>query len=191
MDSYGIYAILLLVVGLAILAAEVFIPSGGLLFATTVIILLGSIWCAYAAWWQSDPQLFWTFCVVELLMVPLALVGAFTLLPRTKFGKRILLDAPDLDHVTPFAKETARLSQLIGQHGAAKTLLNPGGIVEIQGGKYHAFTEGLMLNPGEPVEIAEVRGTRLLVRPMHPASGTDARTAAEEPSPLDFEIPGS
>ncbi len=189
MDSYGVFAILLLFVGIAILAAEVFIPSGGLLFCTTVLVLGGSVWCAYAAWWRTSPEAFWTFCGFLLMMVPAALIGAFSLLPRTKFGKKILLDAPDPDRVTPFAKETARLTQLIGKQGVTQTLLNPGGMILIDGERHHAFTEGLLLEPGVNVEVAAVRSTRLLVRLPSKASHPDSLAPAAEASPLDFEIP--
>lgn len=185
MNSYGIFAILLLLVGIAILAAEVFIPSGGMLFLTTAVVLGASVWFAYAAWWNSNPEAFWIFCGFLLMAVPASLIAAFSLLPRTKFGKKILLDAPDLEQVTPFAKETARLSQLIGSHGVTQTLLNPGGIVVIDGERYHAFTDGLMLDPGVDVEVAEVRGTRLLVRvPSHRAADESASE-----TPLDFDVP--
>jgi membrane-bound ClpP family serine protease len=189
MDSYAIFAFLLLFAGIAVLAAEVFIPSGGLLFCVMVATLAASVCCAYAAWWKSNPQAFWGFCGFLLMMIPAGLVGAFTLLPKTKFGKRILLDAPELEQVTPFAKESARLEQLVGRRGTTQTLLNPGGMVNIDGERLHAFTDGLLIEPGQEVEVAEVRGTRLLVRiPLNHAADNNG-TASPEPAPLDFEIP--
>jgi membrane-bound ClpP family serine protease len=186
MDSYAIFAFLLLLAGILVLAAEVFIPSGGLLFCVTLVTLAASICCAYAAWWKTNPQAFWTFCGFLLMMVPATVIAAFLLLPRTKFGKKILLDAPDLDHVTPFAKESARLAQLVGRRGTTQTLLNPGGMVLIDGARHHAFTDGLLIEPGTVVEVAEVRGTRLLVRIP---SGARVDTAPPEAAPLDFELP--
>jgi membrane-bound serine protease (ClpP class) len=188
MDSYAVFAFLLLLAGILILAAEVFIPSGGLLFCVTAISLTASVFCAYAAWWKSNPQAFWSFCGFLLMMVPAVVIAAFTLLPRTKFGKKILLEAPELDHVTPFAKESAHLAQFVGRRGMTQTLLNPGGMVLIEGERHHAFTDGLMVEPGTPVEVAEVRGTRLLVRIPTKPSGVDS-AGASEPAPLDFEIP--
>ncbi len=188
MDSYAVFAFLLLFAGIAILAAEVFIPSGGLLFCVMVVTLVASIWCAYAAWWKTSPQAFWGFCGFLLMMIPAALVGAFTALPHTKFGKKMLLEAPELEQVTPFAKESARLAQLVGSRGTTQTLLNPGGMVNINGERLHAFTDGLLVEPGIEVEVAEVRGTRLLVRiPLHHAN--NHAVASPEPAPLDFEIP--
>jgi membrane-bound serine protease (ClpP class) len=188
MNSYAIFAILLLFAGLAVLVAEVFIPSGGLLFCVTAAALITSVGFAYAAWWQSNPAAFWTFCGFLLMMIPAVVIGAFSWLPRTRFGKKILLDAPDLEQLTPFVEETARLTELIGKRGVTQTLLNPGGIVTIDGERHHAFTEGLLLDPGVEIEVAEVRGTRLVVRP--PSARTRNSSEAERtPSPLDFEVP--
>lgn len=190
MDSYAVYAFLLLFAGIAILAAEVFIPSGGVLFCVMLVTLIASVSFAYAAWWNSSPQAFWAFCGLLLALVPLTLVGAFTLLPRTRFGKSILLEAPELEAVTPFAKESSRLAELVGCQGTAQTLLNPGGMVFIEGQRWHAFTDGLLIDPGTPVEVAEVRGTRLLVRPAtrEPSTG-HGDVPAGKAEPLDFQIP--
>lgn len=190
MDSYAVYAFLLLFAGIAILAAEVFIPSGGLLFCVMTVTLVASVSFAYAAWWKTSPQAFWAFCSLLLALVPITVVGAFTLLPRTRFGKSILLEAPDLEAVTPFAKESSRLAELVGRRGTAQTLLNPGGMVLIDSERWHAFTDGLLIDPGTPIEVAEVRGTRLLVRlatrETSPGNGEVAATEAES---LDFQIP--
>lgn len=188
MGSYAIFAILLLVVGLAVILAEVFIPSGGLLSCVVAVTLIASVTCAYFAWWKHNPAAFIGFCVVVLLAVPATVTGAFTLLPRTQFGQKILLEAPDADLVVPFARETARLAQLIGRTGVTQSLLNPGGMVIIDGERLHAFTDGLMLDPGVTVEVAEVRGTRLLVRVPTSSRPTSSAASPERPT-LDFEFP--
>lgn len=187
MNSYAIFAILLLFAGLAVLVAEVFIPSGGLLFCVTAVTLIASVSFAYAAWWQSNPPAFWAFCSFLLMMIPAVVIGAFSWLPRTRFGKKILLEAPDLEQVTPFAAETARLNQLIGKRGVTQTLLSPGGMVAIEGARHHAFTEGLLLDPGVEIEVVEVRGTRLVVRP--PVNRPVAPLKSPDEESLDFEVP--
>jgi membrane-bound ClpP family serine protease len=191
MDSYAIFAILLMIAGLAVLAAEVFIPSGGLLFCVTVVILAGSVYCAHVAWGKSDGRAFWGFCLLLLMMIPTALVGAFSLLPRTPFGRKMLLEAPELETLEPYAKETAKLELLVGRDASTQTLLNPGGMVLIDGERYHAFTDGLLLEPNTAVEVAAVRGTRLLVGPRTEQSSTADSASIPPASPLDFEFPQS
>lgn len=190
MDSNAVFAILLLIAGIGILTAEVFIPSGGLLGVITFLALVVSLVFAYRAWGSAHPSVFWAFCAVLLLLVPTALGGAFYVLPRTELGKRVLLEAPTSEELTPFAKETERLTKLIGRFGKTVTPLNPGGMILLDGERLHAISEGLIVEPGQAVEILEVRGTRLLVRPgTPPVSKASFVAETESPAPLDFEFP--
>jgi len=187
MDSYGLYAIVLLMVGLIILVFEVFTPSGGLLAITTTVVLFLSALCAFFAWYEKAPVIWWTYCALLVLLVPGTLCGTLYMLPKTSVGKQVLLEGPELSQLEPFVDESARLSQLVGRRGRAMTLLNPGGIVLVDGERLHAFTEGLLVEPQSPVEILEIRGTRVLVRPVD----SDEEPLAEAPAPksIDFDVP--
>ena len=77
--------------------------------------------------------------------------------------------------------------------GQAQTLLNPGGMVLVEGERLHAFTEGILVEPQSPVEVLEIRGTRLLVRPVDrfaPSAEEVAEGGPQIPRPIDFELPG-
>ncbi|WP_010582424.1 NfeD family protein [Schlesneria paludicola] len=199
MDSNAIFAILLLFVGLAILVAEIFVPSGGLLGVITFISLLVSLVFAYRAWGVSHPNVFGVFCILLLLLVPTVISFGFYLLPRTKFGKKVLLEAPEPQDLTPYAKESSRLEKLIGQFGTTITTLNPGGLVKLDGQRLHALSEGLSVEPGAWVQIVAIRGASVVVRPGTPPARTDSavdsldtefdETAVERGSSLDFEFP--
>jgi membrane-bound serine protease (ClpP class) len=194
MDSNAVFAILLLIVGLSILIAEVFIPSGGLLGVTTFFTLIVSIIFAYRAWGISQPNIFAAFCVLLLLLVPTALGFGFFMLPRTSFGKKVLLDAPELHDLTPYSKETQRIERLVGKYGTAVTMLNPGGLVSVSGERLHAQTEGLTVEPGASVKIVDVRGNRVIVRSESPpahSSVDQIEPLIEESSTLDFEFPAN
>ena len=192
MDPNAVFAILLLIAGIGILTAEVFIPSGGLLGVITFITLIVSLVFAYRAWGTSHPSVFWVFCGVLLLLVPTALGCAFYVLPRTALGKRVLLEGPVAEQMMPFMKETGRLTKLIGRFGKAVTTLNPGGMILLDGERLHVFSEGMIVESGRSVEVLEVRGTRLLVRPGEPPANNDPFVEeAESARPLDFEFPQS
>ncbi len=192
MDSNAVFAVLLLIVGIGILTAEVFVPSGGFLGVITFITLVLALVFAYRAWGTSHPSVFWAFCGVLLLLVPAALGGAFYMLPRTALGQRVLLEAPTSEQLTPFMKETDRLTKLIGRFGQTLTMLNPGGLVLLDGERLHVFSEGMIIEPGRSVEVLEVRGNRLLVRPGEPPASHDPfQPEAGSARPLDFEFPQS
>ncbi len=188
MDSNAVFAILLLIAGIGILTAEVFVPSGGLLGLITFFTLVVSIVFAYRAWGTSHPNIFWAFCGVLLGLVPLAIGMAFYILPGTALGKRVLLEAPESEELTPFAKQGLHLQELVGQFGRTVSPLTPGGLIMVNGERLHAISEGLIVESGKSIEVIEVRGNRLLVRPGEPPVTSNA---ADPSSRLDFEIPQS
>ena len=190
MDSNAVFAVLLLLAGIGILTAEVFIPSGGLLGLVTFLTLIVSLVFAYRAWGTSHPNIFLVFCASLLVLVPTAVGTAFYLLPRTSMGRRVLLEAPLAEELTPFAKDARHLQELVGQFGRTVSPLTPGGLVIVNGERMHAISEGLIVEPGQSVEVIHVQGARLLVRPAERPQGTTGSTA-EPSSRLDFEVPQS
>src|SRR5471032_36065 len=114
MDSNAVFAILLLIVGSAILTAEIFVPSGGLLGVITFFSLVVSLIFAYRAWGTSHPNVFGAFCVMLLLLVPTVIGIGFYMLPKTSLGKRVLLEAPEAENLTPYMQESGRIEQLVG-----------------------------------------------------------------------------
>lgn len=194
-ETYGILALILLGAGLSLLIAEVFLPSGGILAILTTVSLCLSLVFAYAAWFQRYPLLWWVFLGMVLFSIPTTLGLALYLLPKTSLGRRILLDAPDPSEVEPLARDSARLEKLVGKLGTAATILAPGGLIVIENERVHAFTEGQIVEAGSTVQVLEVRGTRLLVRPAAPGAEPPAPAQPAAPtsrsadSPFDFEIP--
>jgi membrane-bound serine protease (ClpP class) len=194
--SYEFLAILLLVVGCGLIVAEIFIPSGGMILLLCILSFTSAVWCAYMAWWESSPPLFWSYIGATVILIPTVVIGMFRVLSNSSVGDRILLAAPELTEVTPHQEELDRLSALIGERGQALTMLTPGGMVSIAGERLHGFTEGMMLQPGDAVEVVEVRGTRVLVRPAKDTPSPTQIAAVEESdepgeaiAPLDFDVP--
>jgi membrane-bound serine protease (ClpP class) len=162
------FAILLLILGLALLVAEVFLPSGGMIFVAAVICFAASAGCAWNAWWTSSPSSFWIYVASVFLLVPSSIGAALYALPRTSFGKRVLLFGPELHEVTPFKEEEEELSRLIGRKAKTLTMLGPGGLLLIDGERMHCETPGMLVDPDTQVEIIAVKGNRLVVRPHEP-----------------------
>ena len=160
--EYQHYAALLAIVGLGLLVAEIFIPSGGLILITAVLSFIASIWFAWEAW-NETLAYFWSFLGALVLIIPAALIGALYYFPRTEFGRRILLEAQSLDELTPFAEEEAFLSQLIGRIGTTITLLNPSGMVLVDHERLHCESRGMLIEADTDVEVIAVKGNRLVV----------------------------
>jgi membrane-bound serine protease (ClpP class) len=188
-------AVALLVLGLTLIVCEVFIPSAGLIAAFATLCFAGSVVAAWTAWWYDKPGYFAIYAIALLVLIPSALSGALYLLPRTEFGRQVLLEAPALDEVTPYQEEQRQLQRLVGRIGKTLTSLNPGGLVLVDGTRQHCESEGLLLESGAPVEIVAVKGNRVVVRPVewpaHESGSPPQSPRAGEETPLDFDLPQS
>lgn len=190
----GYLAVALLVLGLTLIVCEVFIPSAGLIAAFATLCFAGSVVAAYMAWWYDKPTYFAIYTIALLVLIPSALSGALYVLPRTEFGRQVLLEAPALDEVTPYQEEQRQLQRLVGKVGKTLTLLNPGGLVLVDGTRQHCESEGILLESGAPVEIVAVKGNRVVVRPVERSENQSApRLEPRRPgeAPLDFDLPQS
>lgn len=204
--DYDFLAILLMMVGFSLIVAEIFLPSGGLILVMCVVAFVASFWCAWKAWYGPSPFAFGVYLTAFLVLIPAVVIGTFKLFPLTPMGKR-LIGAPTIEEVTPYAEEQAHLQSLIGRIGKTITPLIPGGLVAVDGERLHAFSEGVLIDPGVDVEIMDVRGTRVLVREAVDAPPAPAEETPNRPDPedvfltdtesgddedrLDFDVPQS
>lgn len=193
MDSYATMAVLTLALGLALLVAEVFIPSGGIIMTAAGIVFVVSAWSAWQAWGKTgELTLFLIYVAALVVLFPSVLGGAFYAFPRTEYGRR-LMNPPSLDEMEPFVAETERLTQLIGRTGTTLTRLGPGGMVLVEGERMHAESEGMLILTDTPVRVLALKGNRLLVRQVRESSVPEASSptepiAEQERTPLDDDF---
>src|SRR5688572_18496120 len=133
--SYLAWPILLLAVGLILLMAEAFIPSGGLIGLLAVGCLGVSLYQAFTV--PNAPNLGWKFLAAEIILIPIAAVVAIQLWPRTPLARRIFLPPPAPED-TDTAHSRTRLDHLIGDFGRALTPLRPSGNVDFDGRRLDA-----------------------------------------------------
>ena len=185
--DYQTLALLFLALGFALIIAEVFIPSGGILLVSCVLTFCASLWYAYKAWFGTNPSYFWTHLASMIILIPGFVVGLFRLLDRTSLGDRIMLNAPTSEEVIPYRAEAERLANLIGQQGVALTLMTPGGLVKVGHERLHCVSEGMLVEAGECVEIIGVQGTRVLVRKVDKSTRPRLSEQTDSPFLSDFE----
>lgn len=149
-------AIVLLLVGCALVVLEVFIPSGGMLGLLAVCSLVASLIFAFRYDFNSGL----VFTLVALLAVPGTVILAFKIWPHTPMGKAFLGELPSEEELKP---ADARRS-LVGEVGVAKSKMLPSGSIEVQGKRYDAVSRGGGIEPGEAVVVVEVQGNRIMVR---------------------------
>jgi membrane-bound ClpP family serine protease len=152
-----VWASLLVVAGFAILVMEVLLPTGGVLGVVSAASLVGAIILAFSA---GGPTTGFTFITIVVVLAPAVLTAAFRYLPYTPVGRALLGEAPKDEDV--LLEDPRR--KLIGKVGVARSKMLPSGSVEIDGQMLDAVSKGQAIEPGENVQVIEVRANRVVVR---------------------------
>jgi membrane-bound ClpP family serine protease len=153
------WPMLLLALGLALLAAEVFLPTGGVL---GVIALGGvglSLWLAF----RSSNGAGLLILAADFVLTPLTLGLSVYLWPRSPLGGLTLLTAPRPDEIA-VSHRGRRLDHLVGRTGTAVTPLRPSGVVVFDGQKLEGLSEYGLIPTGTTVEAVRIRSGRVVVR---------------------------
>lgn len=148
---------LLLIVGLVLLVAEVFFVSFGVIGLLAGVTLIGAVFAAF----QESTGFGMTILVVEAIAAPVVLTMAFRILPKTPFGKQLILAGPKTQGHAAAADRG--LSALVGQSGETLSDLRPAGFARIDGRKIDVVTRGEMIARATPIKVLEVSGNRVVV----------------------------
>jgi membrane-bound serine protease (ClpP class) len=176
-----LWSILLLVIGIALIFLEVFVPSGGMLSVLAILAVVASIIVAFTGGWQTGLIMLMS----SLVIIPLVIGAAIKWWPETPIGRLVVLQRPSSEEdVLPDPGWTRRQQELIGRTGVAKTKMLPSGAIVIDGETYDAVSDGVAIDAGQPVRIVAVRTNRLIVRPDDgsPPASSDASDALSLPA---------
>src|SRR5262245_53200129 len=121
-------AYLLIVLGLALLVAEVFVPSGGLLFVGSTLAIIAGVAMAFM---YGDTSTGMLTLLVVFVAGPLLAAAALYYWPRTPMARRFIL--PDQDATLAQMPVNLELEQLRGRFGRAISDLRPAGAAEFDG----------------------------------------------------------
>lgn len=150
---------LLLAFGLALVVAEVFFFSFGMLAVGAGVALVTAIFLAFTQHGMGFGVL---FLALSIGGAPLAMLYAWRLLPRTRFGKQLILDAPDSASLRGAAAE-AGLAALVGRIGRTSSPLRPSGFAVIDGRRVDVVTRGEPIAEDRPVRVLAIDGNRVVV----------------------------
>lgn len=158
------WSILLLILGMVFLVLEFFIPSGGALAVMCALSFLAAIVVGFMAGMWTGTIMMLTVCC----LVPSSVAAAVRWWPDTPIGKLMLIQRPrSANDVLPETLAYRGLRELIGRRGQSKGLMVPSGSVLIDGKTYDAVSEGMPIEPHEPIIVVNVSTQRLVVRPDH------------------------
>lgn len=175
-----VWIVALLLVGLAVMVLEVFVPSGGVLGFLSVLSIAAAVVMAFM---EQGPAVGLGVLAVAFVAVPAVLSFAFRWFPETPLGRRVLPPPPAADDVLPAADHRRRLRSLVGGSGRVTRELVPWGEVTIDGLACDALSEGGPVAEGVEIEAVRVEGRGLLVRPravLPPAAASRQAPAPPE-----------
>lgn len=152
----------LVLVGMAMLALEVFVPSGGVLGFLSVVAIVAGVVTAFV---EEGPAVGVGTLAVVVAAAPAILAIALRIFPETPLGRRVIPPPPGPDDVVPDVDRRAALRSLVGRSGRTVGELLPWGSVEIDGIAHEAVSDGGPIAGGRPVEVVGTQSAALVVRP--------------------------
>lgn len=147
--------LLLFITGALLVTAEVFLPGGIAGAIGGFALLIGSVvaFVEYGALGGSIATL------AALLLVGLMLYAELAWLPRTKFGRDLVVHATNEAQSQPLPAS----AEVVGQPAIALTTLSPSGLIEIAGKRYEAYCRSGHVARGTALKVIGVETFRLIV----------------------------
>ncbi len=169
MITYLMLALLLVVAGLCLFLAEYFFSTGGFLIVGGVLCFVGAVGIIGA--YGSTAELAAAVVAVALGVPLLTMAGVYAW--KKAFGSPPTADAEATIAEMP---ELVELKALKGRVGKTISPMRPSGMVDFDGRKVDALTEGGMLDSDVWVSCVDVKPGKVIVRrvetPTAPPSNT-------------------
>jgi len=151
----------IVLVGIILILAEVFVP-GGVVGTLGAILVLGGI---MAGFYQDL-----NFGLYLLLGAVIFGILFFWLwmkyFPHSRMGKRLILQ----QDAKTWQGYDAENQGLLGKEGKTHSTLRPAGIAVFDGHRVDVVTQGEMITENRPVRVLEVEGNRIVVAEIKTSS---------------------
>jgi membrane-bound ClpP family serine protease len=148
--------ILLFLLGVLLLAGEVFTPGAVLGILGGAAMLAGCV----ISFQQFGPAGGALATVIALALLGLTLYLELVWLPKSRFGKRLVVQsASDATSQPPLAHPET----VVGKSAEALTTLAPSGYVLVEGKRYEAFCQAGHVPKGATLRVVGLDNFRLIV----------------------------
>ncbi len=159
MGWWLLFAVFLYLACAALIIAEVFIPSGGLLSILSFACFIGGA----VLFFKQGTIIGWLGLAIAAVMIPAALIYAYHLFPKTRFGKSVTLTPPQRQQGDAIP-DTDKLKEMLGGVGVVVTPLRPVGMCDFSGQRLECVAESGYVDKGKKVRVIHVESTQLTVR---------------------------
>jgi membrane-bound ClpP family serine protease len=153
----------LFVVGVALVALEVVVPSG-LLGMCAGAALAGGVVAAFVEFGSVGGSV---ATGLALLIAALTLYFEFVLLPKTRLARKFSMTETGSGRSQP---EVAERDAVLNREALAVTTLAPSGYVEVAGRRYEAFCRSGHAAAGSRMRIVDIDNFRLVVTQIKESS---------------------
>jgi len=165
MGWWLVFAVFLYLACAALIIAEVFVPSGGLISVCALACLIGGV----AIFFHHSNTAGLAGIGVAILMIPSVLIAAYKIFPKTKFGKSVTLTPPKRQEGDA-VPDTPELKGMLGAIGVVISPLRPVGMCDFSGQRIECVAESSYVDKGKKVKVVRVQSTQLTVRVIEESS---------------------
>ena len=162
MDPMIIWAILLMVLAMALFFAELLVPSGGLLGVGAVACVIAGIVMLFKV--HTTAGLAGT--TVTVLTLPFLIVFALKVMPRTPIARHLALTHRQRRLTDPEQSEGGSApseNELVGSFGKVLSDLRPVGTCLINGHRHDCIAATGVIKAGSRIRVVSVDGIQIKV----------------------------
>ncbi len=159
MNWWLVFAVFLYLASGALIIAEIFIPSGGLISICSMACLIGGLMIFF----QHSTMVGIIGIGVAIVMIPSVLIIAYRMFPKTKFGKSVTLTPPQRP-AGDAIPDTGELKDLLGDTGTVISPLRPVGMCDFEGHRVECVAEGGYVDKDKKIVVIDVESTQVTVR---------------------------
>ncbi len=150
-------ALLIFLLGILLMVLEIFvIPGFGIAGIFGIVSIVAGLVLAF-----DISSIGMAFAVVSssIITVLVLIIASFFVLPKTSLFRRVALTEDTGNY-----HSSVSYDHLLGKKTKAATPFRPAGIIEVEGRRYDAVTEGNYIDKGTEVEVVDVQGNKIVVR---------------------------
>ncbi len=162
------WAFLLFLIGLGLIAVEVFvIPGFGIAGILGILLMLGSAFFVFDEAHDFRTAVLW-LSISVILTSTLIILAAF-FLPETRLFQRFALSTVMDTEMGYHSSSSEDFQAYLGQSGTALTPLRPSGTARIGGKRVDVVTVGDFIAQNSNVKVVEVEGPKVFVEAVEDA----------------------
>ncbi|HMA67094.1 MAG TPA: NfeD family protein [Desulfosalsimonadaceae bacterium] len=148
--------LILQAIGIAVLLAEVVLPSGGVLTLAAVALFGYSVYTVFTGVSVTAGM---AFVAADIVILPVVLIAGLKLLAYSPVTLR-----KSLKKTEGVSSQSEKLAGYTGQSGKALNNLRPSGTALIGGRRVDVVSRGEFIEKDKPVLVIAVEGNRVVVR---------------------------